>query len=575
MRSRYFLLALILLLAACSTAQRGPAPTPAATRPPLPSPVLASRQPPNIPEVDARLRAVTEALAADPPVVNLLPLDDAGKEAAALALRDDRVRTAITTGSGDPLLTEVMVVRPTRTSDQPTSSPTGCGSGCTTVQLYTYPTNTTTTVLVDRAAQSVRAVTSLPDSQPEIPEHLAKLAVAIARATPEVQQQLQIVPPAEMATMEATKTALGGTSCDRSRHLCVAPVFRWGDRALWAVTDLVDLAVVGVEWTDLAASSGRRVTETSVQNAVVARLCDAPETLTWGDWTLSYLLTSSDGLEVRAAQFKGQPVADSLKIVDWHVRYPGANGQAAGFADAVGCPVFSQAAVVPFAPPVIEPITEGGKEIGVSISQEFRSELWPVPCNYSYTNRFAFYADGTWEMLGISKGRGCGTQGVYRPIFRIALAVEGQVTERWEGASWQRLTQEQWLLPEAQEARSPDGAQLRLGPPGNRWELRPDAGSRPDNAFVYLTRAKPEEGASDLPSIGDCCQEDYHQGPQQFIEPNPEPLEGAVTVLWYVPQMPNQERGACWADSVLNNGIFVPEVWPCSAGPRFVLVKEP
>lgn len=576
MRPRFPLpLVLILLLAACSTAQREPTTLPVAPPPPLPSPVLTGRQIPSIPEVDERLRAVAAAAAADPPVLNLLALDEAGRQAADLALQDERVRALAVSGAGEPLLSELMVVRPTRASDLPAGEATGCARGCTTVQLYTYPTNTTTIVLVDVGAQAVRAVTSLPNSQPEIPEHLAKLAVAIARATPEVQEQLQLVPPEELATMEATKTALAGTSCDRSRHLCVAPVFRWGERALWVVTDLVDLAVVGVEWTELAASSGRRVTETSVQNAVVARLCDEPGTLTWGDWTLSYLLTSSDGLEVRAAQFQGLPVAESLKIVDWHVRYPGANDQGAGFADAVGCPVFSQAAVVPFAPPVIEPIVEGGAEIGVSISQEFRSELWPVPCNYSYTNRFAFYADGSWEMLGISNGRGCGTQGVYRPIFRIALAGERHVAERWGGNAWEPLSQEQWLLPEAQERLSPEGAQLRLGPPGRRWEMRPNAGSRPDDAFVYLTRAKPEEGERDLPSIGDCCQEDEQQGPHQFVEPAPEALEEAVIALWYVPQMPNQEREACWADAVLENGLFVAEVWPCSAGPRFVPVQEP
>ena len=56
-----------------------------------------------------------------------------------------------------------------------------------------------------------------------------------------------------------------------------------------------------------------------------------------------------------------------------------------------------------------------------------------------------------------------------------------------------------------------------------------------------------------------------------------EPLGDGPLVLWYVPQLRNSDQpGAqrCWADAVLEGGVFVPQVWPCAAGPLFVPYKE-
>jgi hypothetical protein len=59
--------------------------------------------------------------------------------------------------------------------------------------------------------------------------------------------------------------------------------------------------------------------------------------------------------------------------------------------------------------------------------------------------------------------------------------------------------------------------------------------------------------------------------------PRPEPIKGEDIVLWYVAQMENADMPGseyCWADSVVENGIFVPRVWPCTAGPLFVPLEE-
>jgi hypothetical protein len=33
-------------------------------------------------------------------------------------------------------------------------------------------------------------------------------------------------------------------------------------------------------------------------------------------------------------------------------------------------------------------------------------------------------------------------------------------------------------------------------------------------------------------------------------------------------------REYCWADTVVEDGVFVPRVWPCIAGPLFVPLER-
>ncbi len=94
-----------------------------------------------------------------------------------------------------------------------------------------------------------------------------------------------------------------------------------------------------------------------------------------------------------------------------------------GYNDAMGCPMFSTSVVLPFNAPIIKPILEGGKSVGFSITQDYRNPKWPMACNYRYENRFEFYSDGAFRIVGINKGRGCGDNAIYRPVMRIDLAL--------------------------------------------------------------------------------------------------------------------------------------------------------
>lgn len=555
-RAALGLLALIVGLAACApgpAGQAGPAPTP----PPLASAViLGDGRPSELPAVAERRARLAAALAAPPYILQREGLTGAQAAAQAAALADERVQAAARTPDGQRLRAEVMAVGEASAGDVPAALAQACRPGrCVRVQVYVYPTNTTVTALVSDGA--VLDVQSLAGAQPEIPADLADLATQIAIAAPQVAQAFDgLTPDAAMAAMSATKTALADTSCERSRHLCVAPVFTWGAAALWTIVDLTELRLVAATtWTEQGATGRRVFSEATLQDAALAPLCETPRAVERDGWSLSYLLTSSDGLELRDVRFQGRPVLASAKVVDWHVGYAGQDDRRVGFSDAVGCPVFSAAAVVPYGPPTVEEAPGGGFTLAIT----FRSPNWPQPCNYQYTLRADFAPDGAMRLVAGNEGRGCGTEGVYHPVLRLEPPA-GARAALLGGAAPAPLAEEgqaEWLPggPEALRIEA-GGAALTMAPVWGDAEL----------AYLYWTRPAEAEGRGDLPSIGSCCALDARQGPEQFIGPGaPEPLDDGV-VIWLVPRIRNAERERCWADTALVDGVLVPEIWPCGAG---------
>jgi hypothetical protein len=405
------------------------------------------------------------------------------------------------------------------------------------------------------------------------------LAAQIALAAPEVRDELGLAPDATMIQQPQMKVQFQATACERSRHLCVAPIFVWGERALWVIVDLVDYTIIGLRWTELGESSRRPISEQRLQDAVVtAQFCERSSALERGGWSLSYLLTASDGLRLDDVRFNGAPVLASAKLVDVHISYSSREGF--GYSDALGCPAFSAAAVVAWNGPQVVPITGADGVGGFALEQRFRSELWPTPCNYAYVQRYEFYDDGRFRVALVNEGRGCGNDGTYRPVLRIAPAGERLGFAEWDGQGWLPWASEGWALQDEDTAYTPEGYQYRLADrAGAGWYVEPGQGQfgrgdAGDSAYLYVSRrhADRDEGESDMPTLGDCCNSDERQGPERFLEPA-EPIDGAPLVIWYVPQLKNADTpGAerCWADARLQDGVFVPEVWPCSAGPMFV-----
>ena len=582
------LILFFMVLASCTRATTVPTLTPAPTVVPTADSGqrLAPRAPAlQIPAVATRLAQIDASLKVPLPIISLLRLDDTQRLALNIAVRDtkftDSIRNKLTR---EPLRNEVFSVSKLKDADLAAPQLEPCRTvTCYRVEMYEYAFNATTIAVVDVVQNRVISVIVQPDTQPEIPPHLADLAVQIAINSPEVKEALGFNPTEDKAGMANVKTALNGSRCERSRHLCVAPTFIVGGRALWAIVDLTDAALVGVRWTDLGESSNKRLTEKSLQDDVVTtQYCDHTNVVTRDGWTFNYVLTLSDGIRVSNAKYNGQPVIKSSTLVDWHVSYSTREGF--GYSDAVGCPTFSSAAVIAFNGPYIEDIKSGVDVIGFTLVQEYRSKGWPQPCNYSYQQRDEFYTDGRFRIVATSLGRGCGNDGMYRPVTRIQLAETTRFSE-WSGTDWTSWTKEGWQLQKADTAISAAGFQYRVtNEAGRGYYVMPNSGQlganeRGDAAYVYVTVDHPdkEEGTTDLLTIGPCCNTDYHQGPEKFIEPAPEALGGSPIVVWYVAQLKNDDRPGnqyCWADAVPVAGVYVPKVWPCSSGAMFVPIPQ-
>lgn len=542
----------------------------------------------NTPLIQQRVAEIRQALTLPIPV--LLCKDSLGgpqQMAQMLALRDTGfARHLKDPASGKAYRNEIFGVYPARQSDLVTVKLPYTLQSTFRVEMYNYALNMTSVAMVDVDRQQVLTSYFIEDVQPDISGYLKDLAVKIAVESPEVQQALGIKPSEKEALMASTKTALNRSRCERSRHLCVAPTFVKGDKALWAIIDLTDHRLVGIRWTTVGepGTAVPLLTEKKLQDdKITSCYCEVEQPLKKNSWEMKYMLTSSDGLRISDVQFNGQPVLRSAKLVDWHVSYSGTDGF--GYSDAVGCPYFSQAAVVAWEiPKVAELRDDQQRVIGFVLEQTYRSEGWPTPCNYNYRQRYEFYNDGRFRVACASIGRGCGNTGTYRPVFRIAFSGEQNSFYEYKENNWQQWQQEQWQQQGSLTSYTPEGYQFKIGTGSKGYFIEPGRGQfgdggRGDFSWVYVTRhqAGRDEGENDLVTIGPCCNTDYHQGPDKFIEPGPEDIKQSSLVVWYVAQMRNDDRKGneyCWAENVLEDGVWRTKAYPCFAGPMFVPVKN-
>ena len=553
---------------------------------------LAPRGAPSLDELPllaAYQEAVREALAAPVPI---LVLDDETltaemQMAQTTAINDMRLQPFLYSDTGEPLRTEVFGIYPLRDSDMSSFTTSCAEQSCYRVELYNFALNLTIVAKVNATTSTLLEISTLTNAQPDIPPHLREIAIEIATQSTDVRQALGFVPTPNAALMAETKTSLNNTLCERSQHLCVAPTFVSGGQALWAIVDLTAGRLVGTRWTwvgwtgDAAtpapyATTVPFITERNLQNDVIIRnYCETNTALERDGWRMDYILTSSDGLRISDVTFGEQPIFTSVKLVDWHVSYSRTEGF--GYSDAVGCPVFSQAAVIAVTPPRVEDIMVNGEVAGFALIQDFWSELWPQPCNYYYRQRYEFYRDGRFRPVVASVGRGCGDDGTYRPVTRIELP-EAAEFAAWTGDSWQDWTEEGWAA-QADSPTDDNGYPFRISTSsGGGFYIEPSTGQfgdegRGDDALIYVTKlhADRDEGSADMVTIGPCCNEDYQQGPERFIEP--EPLSDDTLVIWYVAQLQNESAAGlqyCWSESVLQDGVYVPVEYPCPSGAMFV-----
>jgi hypothetical protein len=551
----------------------------------------------NIPEVRHYLEKLRTSMMKGEP---FLPLEanelDETRAAVQTLLLRDKAFNADARKNGKPLRNEMMRIYPSPVSHLDKRLQQACKQkdGCFSAEKYNFATNTTTRAVVAPATHEVLRVERFAGMQPDINLRLRRVAEAIALNDPAVKKALGHLPAKNELSMSNVRGNMEGSICERTDHLCVAPTFPYVKeaRALWAAVDLTELRLAAAKWAPLGKSATPAcISERVLQNRyIMENFCQKDNLIERNGWHIIYRLTTSDGLEIRDVSFGGTTVLDSAKIVDWHVSYA-AEGKADtndsvyvegrrvefvqenndtyhfGYNDAMGCPMFSTSVVLPFNGPQIKPLPQGG---GFMLTQDFRNPKWPLACNYRYENRYEFYDDGRFRIVSVNKGRGCAADATYRPVMRIDVAGErGRFYARKQDGMWELWKKERY--EKVREGKRPyryvwEAGALLLEPDRGQW-----GESRGDNATIFVTRFHPQEGDTDLLTLGSCCKLD-EDGPERYI--NGEDIVDANIVLWYVPRIRNDNRPGqeyCWADSIIDeNGNMGVKVWPCSVGPMFV-----
>ncbi len=474
------------------------------------------------------------------------------------------------------MLNEIFSISEARPSDLPLGIEDCQDNNCIRIEMYNYALNTTVVGLISKSRQRVVHLVVYKETQPDVPPHLVDLALHIARTDTAVIRAYGDDYLNQKALMPGTKTALNRTKCQRSKHLCVAPTFIKKDKALWVIVDLTELKVAGLKWTHVG-QTGMAVTQRSAQNdKVMQHFCDINNSIEKDGWSFSFMMTRSDGLMIKDVAYRGRKLFNQVKLVDWHVSYSKVEGF--GYSDAVGCPEFSTAAVLAVEAPYLEAIVESGDTTGFLLGQHYYSEGWPSPCNYNYHQYFEFYKDGRFRPVVGSIGRGCGNNGIYRPVVRIHFYGSENSIYAFADHKWNLWKHEQWTLQSEHQHYHGDREWFKIvDSDGNGLIMLANTGQfrdagRGDRAYVYVTKfsAAKDEGDTDLPTIGPCCNTDYQQGPEKFIDN--EPIQKSDLVLWYVPQVQNDDtpgREYCWAESILKDGIYTPVIYPCYMGPMF------
>jgi hypothetical protein len=528
-----------------------------------------------LPSIKERLQTITNTTQSSTPVIKLQLSDTKKSMAQDIALSNTIFTNFYKDKNGINLLNEVFGVHEALPGDLPT----GNNGNMYRVEMYNYAYNTSVVGIVDIVTKQIISNQIIPSSAPDIPEHLKKIAVDIAIHSNKVKTELGEVPEIKDAQMAYTKTALNKSKCERSLHLCVAPTFVKNGKALWTIVDLTDLQLVGTRWTNVGDPGPVRITERTIQNDKLSECyCKTETNITQGDWNMQYMITGSDGLRISQVKYKNNLVLVSAKLVDWHVSYSNTDGF--GYSDGAGCPTFSLSAVLAIDAPRFLDLIENNTKVGFVIEQKFQSEGWPRACNYNYLQRYLFYNDGRFRMTAASIGRGCGNDGTYRPVFRLAFAGTANFSE-YDGKTFQNWTQEKWSLQKETTPYTTDGSAYQINGSKYAYEIIPGRGQfndkgRGDNAFIYITKhhSNIDEGDADLVTIGPCCNTDYQQGPEKFL--NNESLNNSELIMWYVPQMRNDNTKGneyCWAEAKIENGVYKTYSYPCHAGPMFVPKK--
>ena len=561
----------------------------------------------NIPEIKEYVEEVDKAInKATFLALEDTELNNSAKRVQKMLLHNKAFLEDIVNEKGQVEHNDMMTVRPVIVSVLNYRSKELCKVvSCYEAIKYNFVTNTTTRAIVDVEGQKLLELQRFKGMQPDVSQRLRKVAQVIALNAPKIKAELGESPSIKAMSMANVRGSINNSPCENREHLCVAPTFSYHNKeeALWAIVDLTELKLAAAKWAGLGKTATPScISERSFQNReVMEKYCQHNTMYNQDGWHLAYRITGSDGLEIVNATFNNSPVIKSAKIVDWHVAYRAKEGASAlkdisetyvagrqveyvkdkgdafyfGYNDAMGCPMFSTSVVLAFNIPQIQPLVKEGKTVGFYIVQDYRNPKWPMACNYRYENRFEFYKDGSFRVVGINIGRGCGENAIYRPIMRIDMDLGAETFSKYNG-SWTKWLTEQSDFQKDAMVYAENKYLYKIENKKNGYYVEPNTGqfndkSRGDNATLFVTKYKEKEGVQDLLTLGSCCKLS-EDGVERYLEQQ-EGIENQDIVLWYVPRIQNDAREGyeyCWADTVLENGNLVVKEFPCIVGPKFV-----
>jgi hypothetical protein len=541
---------------------------------------------------------------------NFLPLEESEldgetKEIQSFLLKNKQFLADNKNERGQSLHNEMMTIRPAITSVLTPKSQAICKEGaCYEAIKYNFVTNTTTRAIVALKGKKLLELKRFSNMQPDISQHLKRVAQVIALNAPEIKKELGEEPSLKEMSMANVRGSLNNSPCEKKEHLCVAPTFSYHERdeALWAIVDLTDLKLAAAKWAGLGKTTTPAcIAERSLENRqIMENYCQKDTLLEKNGWSLKYRMTGSDGVEIVDVSYKGKSVLTSAKIVDWHVAYQAKEGAGSldssesyvagrrveyikgeedafyfGYNDAMGCPMFSTSVVLPFNAPRVKPLLKEGEEVGFYLLQDYRNPKWPMACNYRYENRFEFYNDGSFRVVGVNIGRGCGENALYRPVMRIDFDLGEEKFYKYDG-TWKQWFVEGEDNQDVAKEYEEDKYLYKIVGKEQGYYVEPNRGqfhdqSRGDHAKVFVTLKKEEEGSLDLLTLGSCCKLD-EDGVERYLDEH-ESIDGEDLVFWYVPHVHNDAREGheyCWADTRLENGRLVLKEFPCIVGPKFV-----
>ena len=251
-------------------------------------------------------------------------------------------------------------------------------------------------------------------------------------------------------------------------------------------------------------------------------------------WSICWEMTAHDGIDFRDAAFNGSSVFSSAKlgqIEAWYPSWPGGYRDEIGFAGTVP----------PFGDTVINDLGDG-----FEIQQTFTEfTRWPnCICCYRYEQIVRLFGDGRFEFRFVSHGPGCEDLSIYRPFWRIDLALDGQgADDVWlfEETQWSEQPVEFESHPVV-ENLSPEGHKVATydGDVHYRWRQERSDPLGLDEGYLFLLNSKAGEGDGPITT----GPGDTFIPPRQWLDGDP--LSGEDIVLWWVPILSTKQGGPWW-----------------------------